>query len=117
MATHFKVDILYPKSENSFFHWDHYLAVHCKLALTATEHFARYTHYDVARPLNEENSPFHCLSTVYFDSKDEVDKFFAGFSTDIFAKAFADQPNYTNVEPQFSVSEHLQWSTSTTRVR
>jgi hypothetical protein len=116
MEPTYKVDIIYLKHEGSYFEWDHYLAVHCGLALETTSRFARFTHYDVSRPLDEAASPFHCLATVFFENRAELDKFLAGLTSDAFQTAFADQINYTNTTPQLVPGIHHQWGDAKTRL-
>lgn len=113
----YKVEIIYPKSEGSYFDWPHYLAVHSPLALRTAIKFAKVERYDVAQPLDEAGAPHHCISTLFFNSEGEMRKLLDAYSSPEFETAAADLVNFTNVIPVMVPGIHHEWDGGAQRVR
>lgn len=117
MSEQYKIEIIYPKEPGSHFDWDHYLSVHSPLALSTAIKHTQVARYDVARPLDEEASPHHCLSTLFFDTRDDMQKLLEAFASPAFADVVADQDNFTNVAPLMVPGIHYEWNAAAERVR
>lgn len=117
MSVQYKIEIIYPKHDGSYFEWPHYLAVHSPLALETAIKFANVTRYDVAMPLDEGAAPHHCLSTLFFDTQEEMNKLLAAYNSPAFESAAADLVNFTNCTPLMVPGIHYEWNSAAQRVR
>lgn len=113
----YKVDIIYPKTAQSYFDWPHYLAVHSPLALSTAIKFAKIERYDVAQPIDEGSAPHHCVSTLFFNTQEEMYKLLDAYASPEFEAAAADLANFTNVTPMMVPGIHHEWDGQAQRVR
>ncbi|NKB35750.1 MAG: EthD family reductase [Gammaproteobacteria bacterium] len=105
--------IIYPKSEESFFDFDHYFKVHLPLALSSIKPYAEVVKVEVDKGVGgmvgEEDMPYHCICSVFFNNSDGIDGFRRLFATPEDGQPVADDiPNYTNSRVEFQFSQTLE---------
>jgi uncharacterized protein (TIGR02118 family) len=104
--------IIYPRTEETFFDFDHYFQVHLPLALKAIKPYADVVKVEIDKGKGGmtgiDDLPFHCICSVYFETADGIDGFRKLFATPEDGEAVADDiPNYTNTAVQFQFSETI----------
>ena len=108
------VKIIYPRTADTFFDFDHYFKVHLPLALGAIDSYAEVTRLEVDKGeggmTGESDLPYHCICSVYFDNADGCAGFRKLFATPEDGQPVADDiPNYTNTAAEFQFSETVQY--------
>lgn len=90
-----KVTVLYPKSDDSTFDMEYYKTVHRDLVVK---------HMDVERFDIDEglDGPYMAMGHLYWPTAEAMQ---AGMSAPGTADTAADVKNFTNVQPQFQVSQ------------
>lgn len=99
-----KINVMYPYSDSTRFDHDYYLKKHFPLVEERlSPHGLRG--WGIEKGLGGgapgEKAPYHSIGYMLFDS---VEEFQAGMAK-VGQELVADVPNYTDVQPQFMVSE------------
>ena len=118
----YSVRIVYPNKAGSSFDWQHYYDVHLPLGISLLQ-----AHCGIS-PLKIEvdqgitadgqdgNAPYHCICTLYFDKKEEVDAMTGLFGIeDAYRQLSEDWPKYTETNPELMVSEIIEADPATGR--
>lgn len=105
------VSIMYPNPPGSVFNLRYYLDVHMPVAIGLMKQGA-------VAPLRMEilsnglgldgtaaSAPYHCVSNLYFKSREEADKLMAVLGSEEAVRLLvADWPNYTQADPVAQIS-------------
>ena len=107
--------IIYPRTSDSWFDFDHYFSVHLPLALNAIKPYATVLRVEVDKGeggmQGEEDLPYHCICSVYFEGPEGPQGFRQLFATPEDGQPVADDiPNYTNTTVEFQFSETLPFT-------
>jgi uncharacterized protein (TIGR02118 family) len=94
-----RVSIMYPRSDDSRFDMDYYLATHIPLAQREMGDKLKGVQVDEGLG-GELPAPFHCVGHLMFDSVEEFSAAMGGASD-----TRNDVPNFTNSTPQVQISE------------
>ena len=94
--------VLYPKAEGTTFDADYWATKHMPLL---TESWPTMLRWEADK--GDDNSPYHGLAHIYFDSPDDVN---AAMGAEGTAKIMADVANYTNIQPQIVMHEVIATS-------
>lgn len=98
-----RVSVFYPQTEGARFDHDYYARKHMPLVREKLEPFG-IVRAEVDRGVAGgpgEPAPFVAAGHLIFDSLDQFQQAFASVG----AELMADIPNYTDIEPQFQLSE------------
>jgi uncharacterized protein (TIGR02118 family) len=106
--------IIYPRTSDTFFDFDHYFKVHLPLAVKSVTPYAKVIRLEVDKGeggmIGTEDMPYHCICSVYFDSADGIAGFRKLFATPEDGQAVADDiGNYTNTKVEFQFSETIEY--------
>lgn len=106
------IRIVYPKKPGSSFDWDHYYAVHLPLGLSllAKHTDAKPVRLEVDQGITADgtdgNVPYHCICSLYFETREEADAMVNLFAVEEAATLLAeDWPKYTVTNPELLVTE------------
>ena len=107
--------IIYPRTADSWFDFEHYFAVHLPLALKAIKPYAKVLKVEVDKGeggmQGAEDMAYHCICSVYFEGSEGPEGFRRLFATPKDGQAVAeDIPNYTNAAVEFQFSETLPFN-------
>lgn len=78
----YSVNVMYPKSDQMDFNYDHYYAVHCPMGVGSL--WRRYGvkpirmffhHHTYGQDRTSESAAFEMIATMIFNSKQEADRF------------------------------------------
>lgn len=115
------VRIVYPRKAGSSFNWRHYYDIHLPLGISLLR-----KHCGIA-PLQVEvdqhiataaggAAPYHCICTLRFGKKEEVDAMIGLFDIEEARQQLAeDWPNYTEADPELLLSEIIEADPATGR--
>ena len=105
------IRIVYPKKPGSTFNWRHYYAVHLPLGLSLLAKHCNVTparvevDESITRDGKNEQVPYHCICSLYFKDRSEVDAMIGLFGLEEARRALAeDWPKYTEADPELMVS-------------
>ena len=105
--------IIYPKTEATFFDFEHYFKVHLPLALSSIKPYADVKRVEVDKGEGGmqgiDDMPYHCICSVYFESAEGISGFRRLFANPADGQPVADDiPNYTNSAVEFQFSETVE---------
>ena len=105
--------IIYPRSDSTFFDFDHYFKVHLPLALSSIKPYADVVKLEVDKGeggmQGSEDMPYHCICSVYFDTAEGISGFRRLFANTEDGQPLAeDIQNYTNSPVEFQFSETIE---------
>ena len=101
-----RVSAMYPNTPNRKFDLDYYAGKHMDM-LSARLKPMGMVRWEIDKGIATgtpgDPAPFVAIGHLYFNSLDEFQKAFGTHAQEI----MADTPNYTDIEPQFQISEVL----------
>ena len=108
----YSVRIVYPNKPCSTFDWQHYYDVHLPLGIRLLREYRGISplKIEVDQHITSDgkdgNAPYHCICTLYFNSREEVDAMTSLFAVEEARRQLAeDWPKYTQTDPELMVSE------------
>ena len=116
------VRIVYPNKPGSSFNWQHYFDVHLPLGVKLLRD---YCHISPARievdrhmmSAGDTDPPYHCICTLYFNSRNEVDAMVGLFGIENVRRQLAeDWPKYTATDPELMIAEIVTADPATGRI-
>ena len=107
--------IIYRRTVDTFFDFDHYIKVHLPLALKSISPYSAVRKLEFDKGLGgmtgADDMPYHCICSVYFDSEEGITGFRKLFATPEDGQALAnDIANYTDAVVEFQFSETVEYS-------
>ena len=118
----YSVRIVYPKKAGSSFDWQHYYDVHLPLGIRILQEYCGISplkievDQHITADGKDGNVPYHCICTLYFNSKEEVDAMTGLFNIEEARRQLAeDWPRYTETDPELMVSEIVEADPATGR--
>ncbi len=99
-----RVSAMYPNTPNGKFDLDYYAQKHMELVASRLKPMGlqRFeVDKGIATATPGDPAPFVAIGHLYFNSMDEFQKAFGTHAQEI----MADVPNFTDIEPQFQISE------------
>ena len=117
------VRIVYPNKPGSKFDWQHYYDVHLPLGVGLLREYCGISPLKVevdqhiSADGKDANAPYHCICSLYFNSKEEVDAMMGLFAIEDARRQLAeDWPKYTETDPALMVSETVMADPNTGKV-
>ena len=108
----YSVRIVYPNKAGSTFDWQHYYDVHLPLGIRLLREYRGISplKIEVDQQITSDgkdgNAPYHCICTLYFNNREEVDATTSLFAVEEARRQLAeDWPKYTQTDPELMVSE------------
>ncbi len=105
------VSIMYPNPPGSVFNMEHYLKVHMPVAIGLLQRSGiapermEILAEGVGMDGTAASAPYHCVSNLYFKTREEADKLLAVLGSEEAASLLqADWQNYTQADPTAQIS-------------
>jgi uncharacterized protein (TIGR02118 family) len=95
--------ILYPKEHGAHFDWDYYTKTHIPLAKEEGKQYGvKISAFKGIEGVNGDSGPYLAIADVTVESKQDLQNL---LSSDVWKTIRGRTTNYTNIKPNFQISE------------